>query len=120
MTHTVTLELPDKVLRQAQEVAARTQRSVEDVLAEWMDRYVDDLPVKLLSDEALVELCEAEMPDEQQAELSDLLAGNRENILSENQRMKLDELMQIYRHGLVRKAEALKVAVERGLRPPLG
>jgi hypothetical protein len=28
-------------------------------------------------------------------------------------------LMQVYRGGLVRKARALKVAVERGLRPAL-
>jgi hypothetical protein len=27
--------------------------------------------------------------------------------------------MQVYRRGLVHKARALKVAVERGLRPPL-
>lgn len=32
---------------------------------------------------------------------------------------RLDELMHLYRRGLVRKAQALKVAVERGLRPPL-
>jgi hypothetical protein len=35
------------------------------------------------------------------------------------QRQRLDELMQVYRHGWVRKAQALQVAVQRGLRPPL-
>ena len=52
-------------------------------------------------------------------ELGDLLARNREGQLSDSERARLDELMQIYRRGLVRKAQALKVAVERDLRPPL-
>ena len=33
---------------------------------------------------------------------------------------RLDELMDIYRRGMVQKAQALKVAVDRGLQPPLG
>jgi hypothetical protein len=32
---------------------------------------------------------------------------------------QLDSLMGIYRRGMVRKAQALKVAVDRGLQPPL-
>jgi hypothetical protein len=28
--------------------------------------------------------------------------------------------MAVYRRGMVRKAQALKEAVERGLRPPIG
>jgi hypothetical protein len=55
----------------------------------------------------------------QQEELGDLLARHREGLLSGAERARLDELMQTYRRGLVRKAQALKVAVERGLRPPL-
>ena len=61
-----------------------------------------------------------EMDEDQQRELSHLLAGNRESLLDAESQARLDELMQIYRRGLVRKAQALKVAVQRGLRPPLG
>jgi hypothetical protein len=32
---------------------------------------------------------------------------------------KLNELMQVYRHGSVRKAKAMQVAVMRGLIPAL-
>jgi hypothetical protein len=32
--------------------------------------------------------------------------------------MRLEDLLQIYRRGMVRKAQAHKVAVERGLQPP--
>lgn len=53
-------------------------------------------------------------------EWSDLLAGNREGQLNDAEFIKkLDELMQVYRHGLLRKARAFKVAVERGLKPAI-
>jgi len=47
------------------------------------------------------------------------LVRNREGQLDNEETNQLDELMQVYRGGLVRKARALKVAVERGLRPAL-
>jgi hypothetical protein len=60
-----------------------------------------------------------EMKPDEQDELSNLLALNRENQLSNLQRQRLDQLMLVYRRGMVRKAQALRVAVERGLIPPL-
>jgi hypothetical protein len=59
-----------------------------------------------------------QMEPEQQAALSNLLDHNREGQLDNEDANQLIELMQVYRSGLVRKARALKVAVERGLRPP--
>ena len=76
-------------------------------------------PVESLPDDQVLALCDTQMDAEQQEELGDLLTRNREGLLSSTERTRLDELMQTYRHGLVRKAQALKVAVERGLRPPL-
>lgn len=119
MSERVTIELPENVARSAKEVATRTDRRLEDILAEWIDRVVTELPVESLSDEEVLALCDLQMKDEQQEELSDLLARNREGELTHEQRARLDELMQVYRRGVVRKAQALKVAVERGLRPPL-
>jgi hypothetical protein len=72
-----------------------------------------------LTDIQLLEVCNLQMPDNEQSELSDLLAQNRESQLTPNGLERLQELMQIYRHGLVRKAEAMKIAVQRGLRPSL-
>ena len=59
------------------------------------------------------------MSNEAQAELANLLAHNREGTLNESGYQRLDELMQTYRRGMARKAHALKIAVERGLQPPL-
>ena len=115
----VTLEIPEHVERDARQIAERTQRRIEDVLAEWLGRFADELPVDMLPDERVLELCDLQMTPEQQRELSDLLERNRENQLTDQEAIHLDELMQVYRRGLVRKAEALKVAVQRGLRAPL-
>ena len=48
-----------------------------------------------------------------------LLARNREGHLDDTDHAMLDALMQMYRRGLVRKAQAWKVAVARGLRGTL-
>lgn len=55
----------------------------------------------------------------QEATLGDLLARNREGTLDAEGQRQLDELMRIYEHGLLRKSQALRVAVQRGLREPL-
>jgi predicted transcriptional regulator len=119
MGERVTLELPTEVARRVKELAARTRRRPEDILVEWLDRAAAEFPVEALSDDEILSLCDAEMEVSDQAELSQLLVGNREGTLTEAERSRLDELMQRYRYGLVRKAQAWKVAIERGLRAAL-
>jgi hypothetical protein len=113
------LQVPEKIEREARAEAIRTQQRIEDVLQEWLERYTDELPIELLADERILELSEMQMSEYQQRELSELLALNRENQLSSEQRKHLDDLMRLYGEGMMRKAEALKVAVQRGLRQPL-
>lgn len=119
MGEIVTLELPEELALRAKEVAVYTHRRLEEVLMEWIDRAAIELPVESLPDDQVLALCDMQMDVEQQDELSYLLTRNREGLLSDAEHSRLDELMQIYRRGLVRKAQALKAAVERGLRPPL-
>ena len=119
MTATVTLTLPEDVARSARAVAARTDRAVEDVLVEWLGRAAAELPIEALPDDQILALRDLQMSDGQQAELSDLLAEQREGTLSASGRVRLDALMDSYRRGMVRKARALKAAVDRGLQPPL-
>ena len=78
------------------------------------------MPVAALSDAQILELTHLEMADEEQNRLSELLARQREASLSPDEASELSKLMNVYRRGLVRKAEAHKVAVERGLVSPLG
>jgi hypothetical protein len=77
---------------------------------------MDQNDLTRLTDQQLLEICDLQMADDEQAELSSLLARNRENQLTAADIVRLDDLMQVYRHGLVRKANAIQVAVERGLK----
>ncbi len=119
MTQTVTLQLPNRVATTARSLAQQTKRPIEDILVEWLDQAVADLPIDSLTDEQVLALTKLQLDRQQQKQLSELLAKNQEGTLSPPERQQLDKLMHLYRHGLVRKAEALKVAVERGLVSPL-
>ncbi len=119
MNETITLQLPERVTVTARQVAKRTKRRLEDVLLDWLDRSAEDLPVEMLPDEQVLLLAGSQLAPDTQQELSALLALNREGTLSARQHVRLDELMKDYRHGLVRKAQALQTAVDRGLLPPL-
>lgn len=119
MREIVTLELPEHLVRSARAVAATTHRRVEDVLVDWIDRAAAEVPVEVLSDEELLALCDMQMAHEDQEELNRLLGHNREGQLADTDRTRLDALMQMSRRGLVRKAQAWKVAVARGLRAGL-
>jgi hypothetical protein len=101
-------------------VAARTRRSFEEVLVDWIRRAGAEPVLELLPDEELLAVCDRQPDPAEQEELSDLLARNQERELLGGERDRLDELMRRYRAGLVRKAQAVKVAVSRGLRPRLG
>lgn len=119
MNETVTLQLPERITFTARQVAKQTKRRFEDVLLDWLDRTAEELPVEMLADEQVLLLANSQLPVTEQQELSSLLAMNREGVLSARQQIRLDQLMQVYRHGLVRKAQAVQVAVNRGLLPPL-
>ncbi|HEY1389707.1 MAG TPA: hypothetical protein VGF38_14285 [Ktedonobacterales bacterium] len=119
MGQSVTLDLPPDLAQRAAAVAQRTHRRVEDVLLEWLGRAASDVPIESLSDDQVLALADREMGKSEQRELSALLARQREGTLDEAARLRLDELMTSYRRGMVEKARALKVAVERGLRPSL-
>ena len=120
MPERVTLELPSELAERVRRAAARTQRPFEEVLVDWIDRGGAEPDVESLPDEEILALCDRELEGEQQEELSDLLDRSREGLLEEAERRRLNELMRSYRIGLLRKAQALKVAVARGLRARLG
>ncbi|MDZ8065850.1 MAG: hypothetical protein RMY64_09440 [Nostoc sp. DedQUE08] len=119
MAEIVTLQLPETLAQKAKEIAAFTHQRLEDVLLEWIDRAITELPLESLPDDRILAMCDMQMETEQQEVFSDLQARYREGQLNDAEVRQLDELMQVYRHGLVSKARALKVAVERGLKPAL-
>jgi hypothetical protein len=118
MPQLITLEVADEVIDRVRAVAGRTGRRFEDVLAGWLERDGAASPDELSNEEVLA-LCDSQLPENEQKELSDLLWKQREEQISPAERPRLEELLGIYRRGLLRKAEALRVAVQRKLRPPL-
>ena len=108
MAEVITLELPETLAQQAKEIAALKEQRLEDVLVQWIERA-----------KQVLALCDLQMEASEQEVFSDLLARNAEGQLMVAEVRKLDELMQVYRRGMVRKARALKVAVDRGLKPAL-
>jgi hypothetical protein len=121
MTEQVILNLPDRLAKQVHEVAALTQRKLEDVLIEWLDRgSLNEIAIGDLSDEKILQLCDLQMSELEQTQMSLLLEKQREGILQQGELEQLEGLLQVYRRGMVKKAEALKVAVGRGLRARLG
>ncbi|MEH2355331.1 hypothetical protein [Nostoc sp.] len=84
-----------------------------------IDRAITELAIESLPDEKVLALCDMQMETQQQEVFSDLLARHREGQLNYTEVRQLDELMQVYRRGLVSKARALKVAVERGFKSAL-
>jgi hypothetical protein len=119
MSEMVTIEISETTAQFVREIAARTGRDFGTILAEMLNRSIMDLPVDNLPDEEVLILCDMQMSAEDQAELSQLLDLQREGQLDSFNRTRLDSLMDTYRRGIVRKAEALRVAVQRGLRPAL-
>ncbi|MEH2072887.1 MAG: hypothetical protein V7K57_00450 [Nostoc sp.] len=46
MAEIVTLKLPETLAQKAKEIAAFTHRRLEDVLLEWIDRAITELPME--------------------------------------------------------------------------
>lgn len=115
----VMVELPEELAQRARAVAAQNGRPFEATLVELIGRAVAEPDVDLLPDDQIVALCDSTMEAPHQEELSELLDRNREGSIQPRERSRLDELMQVYRRGLVRKAQAWRTAVARGLKPQL-
>ena len=119
MSEQITIQVSDQVVQHAAQVAAQTHQRIEEVLSNWLDSVVTELPVEHLSDAEVLALSELNFTPEQQEEFSRLLEQNREGTIDDDGRERLDRLMGIYERGLLRKSQALHEAVRRGLREPL-
>lgn len=80
---------------------------------------IAERPVEELTDEEVLALSELRLADEQEMMFGRLLEQNREGSLDAAGQRQLDQLMRLYESGLLRKAQALRIAVQRGLREPL-
>ncbi|MGB7488151.1 MAG: hypothetical protein WA901_18305 [Phormidesmis sp.] len=119
MAQSISLDILDSIVQQAQQLASQSQQRIEDVLLEWLTHSFTEHPVETLPDSQILALCNMQLDDQQQKTLDTLLKKQREDELTSANGQELQFMMGLYRRGLVRKAKALKIAVERGLIPPL-
>lgn len=119
MAQSISLDIPDSIIQQAQQLANQNQQRLEDVLLEWLTHSFTEHPIETLPDSQILALCNMQLDEQQQATLNTLTEKQREESLTPADSQELQFLLGLYRRGLLRKAKALKVAVERGLLPPL-
>jgi len=77
----------------------------------------EDLDAK--SNEEVLAATQTEMPPAEDERLSLLLDRQQAGTLTDAERAELTGLMHLYQDLLLRKAQALRLAVQRGLRRPL-
>lgn len=119
MNQEITLKVSDNVWLYAKAVATQKKQRIEEVLSDWLEKVSSEIDVEKFSDDEVLALSELEMPTEQQESLHELLDKNGEGELTKEESKQLDAMMEIYNQALLRKAQASRVAVERGLIEPL-
>lgn len=124
MSRRVIITLPNEVYRRAECLAQLTSRAVAEILVDTITLSLPSLSlqstsirdIRKLSDEEVLSLTELQMEPDQDRKLSVLLQKQQAGELSDRERSELWTLMQIYQERLLRKAQALREAVRRGLR----
>ena len=127
MSTQITLTLPAETYRRAVRLARLTGRDIAEVLADTLDISLSPLGTEFatgklvseLSDSEVLAAADSQMETAQDRRFSELLDNQQAGQLSSEERSELLALMQIYQEGLLRKAQALNEAVQRGLRNPL-
>jgi hypothetical protein len=76
MSQQITIEVPEQVIRRAARVAEQTSRSIEDILASWLEQATAKRPVEELPDEEVLALTNLRLTDEQEESLSVFLKEN--------------------------------------------
>lgn len=119
MAKSISLDIPDSIVQQAQQIASQSHQRLEDILLEWLTHSFTEHPIETLPDSQILALCDMQLDEQQQETLNTLTEKQREDEITPAETQELQFLMGLYRRGLLRKAKALKIAVERGLIPPL-
>ena len=127
MSAQITVTLPEDVLQRAELLAQRTGRPVGDILAETIELSLRPLGAptngeRLIgdwSDDDVLAAADVGLPVAEDRRLSELLDHQQAGLLADAEPAELKALMEMYQEGLLRKAQALREAVRRGLREPL-
>lgn len=123
----VTLQLSDRVYRQAKRWASITNQKLDVALTEALEVALtsvhaepeEDMAISSLDDAAVLDLTRVQLPAESGRRLSQLSANHAEGGLSPGEQQELMALAGLYQRFWLRQAEALAEAVRRGLQPEM-
>ncbi len=127
MATQITLEIRDDTYHYAEQLAIATGQSVSDILSLLIENTLVNAgpnagllqPVGELSDTEVLSLTDLKMEPQADQRQSELLQVQQARDLTPAEQAELRDLMRLYHHGLIRKAQVLREAVQRGLRGPL-
>ena len=119
MNQQITLTVSENVWLYAKAVASRNKQRAEEVLSDWLEKVSSEVEIEKFSDAKILALANLQLPESQQETLHELLEKNGEGELTALEKKYLDDLMEVYNDALLTKAQAMRVAVKRGLIEPL-
>ncbi len=117
----ITISLPDKVFAKVANLASRTHRRVDEIIAEKVEREFSsetselERPLAGCSDAEVLGIANLKMSKEQSKRQSELLYKNQADTLTPLERNELETLMLVYQYGNLRKSQGIAEAVLRGL-----
>ena len=117
----VTVTLTDSIYNSFSQLAAKTNRSVDDVIVEKIqtDYWIENADVAQglanLADVEVLELANLKLSRTQDRRLSLLLDNQRESRITTSGKIELEGLMGLYHLSNLRKAQGIAEAVKRGL-----
>ncbi|MEM9950169.1 MAG: hypothetical protein AAF846_01105 [Chloroflexota bacterium] len=125
MSHTITIS--DALYTKAQHLAQARSQSVDDVIHSLLDNLLDQprlgLPkderdeldaLAYLTDATLFTIAREQMPSTKQVRMESLMQINTRGNLSNVESQELTQLVDDSQRLTLRKAEALKLLIERG------
>lgn len=126
MTFSITLDLPETILKQLENTSRTQQRSVGEMISEiviqnWqsLPRLPDDVEAELaalpsLSDEVLWLLVRSTLTAEEQRTLAFLNSTAKTRTLDPAETERLATLLDLYDRMLVRRSQAAAILQQRG------
>ncbi len=117
----ITISLPDKVFANVANLASKTHRRVDEIIAEKVEREFSsetselERPLAGCSDAEVLAVANMKMSEAENKRMSELLDKQREETITPLERNELDALFRVFQFGNLRKSQGIYEAVQRGL-----
>ena len=110
----VTLNLPKNIYLDLSKSAQQSKRTFDEVVSERLQKKPEN-PLTASSDEEVLEAAKLWIPEKQSERHSRLLYKNQAGTLTASEKKEMDFFQQVYRIALLRKAQGINEALQRGL-----